>query len=633
MLSYSLIILLAIHRSLVLGDPTDFVHPNYVLQHAHDSSTNSAKATITRNAQSLAKNGPYSIINNNGVSAPSGDKHDYLSWAPYHWPECNWCGTGRTHLVHSGNGGNETDTEPTEPPPDQDLGPGEDTGDNYDDASYMQARSEHLDNILNLASRHNRLLRLRRSAPSSVMEISSSPIISLAPTTGEPSATESVLDVLPQAPFGTLSLIPTVGISSGISTGSLPTRTSHTTSQHIAGSSSAPQAAVKTDKPSKSACTPSPTKSIPPSATWTTCPYVARDGQVNPDVRTLVGAGAINQASDGFLSNVLASVFSGNRQYVKAAVNILNAFFLDPETRMNPNVNYGQVVRGPGNNVGTFTGPLDMRGLIKVTNAIMILRSSNSPDWTSELDQKMRTWMTQYLQWLQSNSIGQKARSRPNNHGTFYYLSISALLLALDKPQDATNALEEFFRTTFQDQIAKSGEQPFESVRTRPFHYRCFNLEGLIVLAKIGDYLGKNYWDMKTKYGSTIKTAIDFTMGVKPGSEKIEELVPHVAAAMAAYGPSQAYTNFLNKENAQNQPFWFYDQASALSHAPASKSGSSKRSMLAWRRDDDDGVTGTVDPECPTYFVQHERAEIDNGVYVTCKELLPYYLRHVGDQY
>ncbi|KAJ3883038.1 chondroitin AC/alginate lyase [Lentinula edodes] len=613
MLSVStLCVLLVVHTTL--ADPTDFVHPDYVLQHIHDSSTDSAKASITRNAQAAAKSGPYSIVNSNGVTAPSGDKHDYLSWAPYHWPECDWCSTGRTHLVHSGDGGNETNTGPDDPPPDQDLGPGEDTGDDsdYDDASYAQARSLHVDSILELASRHNRLLRIRRTAPK---EESSGASV--------PPATDSVLDVLPlpQAPFGTLSSIPTAGLS----TGSLPTPTSHTTSQHIAGSSTAPQAAVQTNKSSKSACTPSPTKSIPPSATWTTCPYVARDGQVNPDVRTLAGAGAINDACDGFLSNVLASLISGNRQYVKAAINILNAFFLDQDTRMNPNLDFGQVIRGPGNNVGTFTGPLDMRGLVKVINAIMILKRSNSTDWTPELDQQMQAWMSHYLDWLKNSEIGKKARSRPNNHGTFYYMSMSALSIALNKPQDAVNAMEEFFGTTFQEQIAKSGEQPFESVRTRPLHYRCFNLEGLIVLAKIGDYLGKNYWNTKTKYGATIKTAIDFTMGVKPGNENIEELVPHVAAAMAAYGPSQAYTNFLSKESAQNQPFWFYDQPSALLHAPASKAGSSKRSTVVWGRDDD-GVTGPVDPACPPIFQEHERVEIDNGIFVTCQELLPAYL-------
>lgn len=42
--------------------------------------------------------------------------------------------------------------------------------------------------------------------------------------------------------------------------------------------------------------------------------------------------------------------------------------------------------------------------------------------------------------------------------------------------------LQNFFAGPFMDQLAASGEQPFEAVRTRPYHYRCFNLEALIVI-------------------------------------------------------------------------------------------------------------------------------------------------------
>lgn len=45
----------------------------------------------------------------------------------------------------------------------------------------------------------------------------------------------------------------------------------------------------------------------------------------------------------------------------------------------------------------------------------------------------------------------------------------------------AATALNKYFKSQFLDQIAASGEQPFEAVRTRPYHYRCFNLEAMIV--------------------------------------------------------------------------------------------------------------------------------------------------------
>lgn len=47
--------------------------------------------------------------------------------------------------------------------------------------------------------------------------------------------------------------------------------------------------------------------------------------------------------------------------------------------------------------------------------------------------------------------------------------------------QGAQAALQNYFMHQFRDQVAATGEQPFEAVRTRPFHYRCFNLEAMIV--------------------------------------------------------------------------------------------------------------------------------------------------------
>lgn len=45
----------------------------------------------------------------------------------------------------------------------------------------------------------------------------------------------------------------------------------------------------------------------------------------------------------------------------------------------------------------------------------------------------------------------------------------------------ARAVLQSYFANQFQEQIIASGEQPLEAVRTRPFHYRCFNLEAIIV--------------------------------------------------------------------------------------------------------------------------------------------------------
>ena len=94
-------------------------------------------------------------------------------------------------------------------------------------------------------------------------------------------------------------------------------------------------------------------------------------------------------------------------------MKFINTFFLDSQTKMNPNMNYGQVVRGPGKTSGTFTGILDLRGTVKIVNAILIIQALNCSDWTEENRAEVRNWMAQYSEWMQTSSLGQSTASRP----------------------------------------------------------------------------------------------------------------------------------------------------------------------------------------------------------------------------
>ena len=80
---------------------------------------------------------------------------------------------------------------------------------------------------------------------------------------------------------------------------------------------------------------------------------------------------------------------------------------------MTPNVNFGQIVRGvgPEHRVGTFTGVLDMRGMVKVANAILALKAANNPDWDAQKDARMKLWLKQYIGWLESSPIAKKTAS------------------------------------------------------------------------------------------------------------------------------------------------------------------------------------------------------------------------------
>src|SRR6266478_1132882 len=51
-----------------------------------DKNLAPAWARLEREAQAALKQGPFSIVNKD-VVPPSGDKHDYMSQAPYFWPD------------------------------------------------------------------------------------------------------------------------------------------------------------------------------------------------------------------------------------------------------------------------------------------------------------------------------------------------------------------------------------------------------------------------------------------------------------------------------------------------------------------------------------------------------------------
>lgn len=150
---------------------------------------------------------------------------------------------------------------------------------------------------------------------------------------------------------------------------------------------------------------------------------------------------------------------------------------------------------------------------------------------------------------------------------------MAALQILIGDYVGAKASLTSFFNGAFKDQITATGEQPFEAIRTRPYHYRAFNLEALVVNAKLADQLGLNMWTARTKYNSTIQSAIDFTMRLDPKGEDAAEMVPHVLVAIAVYGdPKGTYQSWVKKTmpDYDTRIYHIYNQPGAFVASPVS---------------------------------------------------------------
>ncbi|CAE6450933.1 unnamed protein product [Rhizoctonia solani] len=340
------------------------------------------------------------------------------------------------------------------------------------------------------------------------------------------------------------------------------------------------------------------TTALAPEQIWTTCEYVDRDGLFNPDVRQVNDTGMFQAMSDSVFFNSMAwamsdSVFfnsmawviTGDNTYASNAANEIKTWFVDTATSMTPNLNYAQVKRGPGNQVGQHTGVLDLKCMSKLVSGVLMLRNGSASAWTSDLDSGLRTWVTGYIGWLTTNDLALQEKASTNNHGSFYYNQLAALQVLIDDTAGAKKTIQEYFEGIYQNQISANGDQPLETARTRPYHYRAYNLAAMIVNARIGQYVGYNAWQLKTKNGTTIQDAYNYAMGFAAAQSNETgynaELYPNVAAVAAIYGdPEGNYSKWLASRDASfpGQPYFLWDQPlsnAGLIGAPASSANSS----------------------------------------------------------
>jgi hypothetical protein len=146
-----------------------------------------------------------------------------------------------------------------------------------------------------------------------------------------------------------------------------------------------------------------------PSVVWVTCPYYRLDGQVNPDILTVNNVIAFETMANAVLYNVLAWAINGSSVYSSNASSWINTWFLANDTYMNPNLNYGQVVRGPDTyKTGTHMGVLDLKSMVKILSAVLVMREGNASGWTSEIDSGLVAWTTTYIGWLTTNALALK---------------------------------------------------------------------------------------------------------------------------------------------------------------------------------------------------------------------------------
>jgi hypothetical protein len=213
-----------------------------------------------------------------------------------------------------------------------------------------------------------------------------------------------------------------------------------------------------------------------------------------------------------------AFYFSEENKYAGKAVELLETWFINPETRMNPNLNYAQGI--PGRLEGRGIGIIDFAGINKIISPVLILEKHGK--LTSGTRDQMYSWFGEFLDWLLTSENGIDEADEHNNHGTWYDVETAGIALLLGKTDTAAAILENVKQKRIATQIEPDGSQPFEIARTRSLSYSSMNLRGFIHLANMAGIAGVDLWNYKTPDGRGIKPALDFLLPYATGDKKWE---------------------------------------------------------------------------------------------------------------
>jgi hypothetical protein len=234
-------------------------------------------------------------------------------------------------------------------------------------------------------------------------------------------------------------------------------------------------------------------------------PYIQRDGMTNPDNFT-AHRHALIRLSVQMPALTAAWLITRKRAYAQHAARHLRAWFLDPSTWMNPNLQYAQAIHGRV--VGRGIGIIDTIHLVEVARAIPFLRGASvlSP---AEHD-RLEKWFTDYLDWMTHSSNGLEEREAKNNHGTCWVMQV-AQFAQLTSNQPVLEYCRDRYRSTLlPNQFAADGSFPLELRRTKPYSYCLFNLDTMATICQVLSSPTDDLWNFRLADGRGMQTAMAF---------------------------------------------------------------------------------------------------------------------------
>lgn len=225
----------------------------------------------------------------------------------------------------------------------------------------------------------------------------------------------------------------------------------------------------------------------PNPATPDGLPYVSRDGESNPELY-LYDRDRLGKLSDMVCALSVKFYLSGERKYADKALSMLDTWFVDPATRMNPNLDYAQVSRGLLGDKGRPAGVIDTYSFIPMLDAVALLDVKGAVGKGRMA--ACKAWFGQLVDWMVTAPNGIAEDNARNNHSIAYDAQLARFAIFASRTDVAHKVIEQFPSRRLAVQVHTDGSQPDELRRTLALHYSVYNIEHMLDICDMARGLG-----------------------------------------------------------------------------------------------------------------------------------------------
>jgi hypothetical protein len=235
-------------------------------------------------------------------------------------------------------------------------------------------------------------------------------------------------------------------------------------------------------------------------------PYVQRDGQTNPK-NFVEHRRCVMQLRDAVASLGAAYKITGENRYTAKAAELLRVFFIEPKTRMNPNLKFAQAI--PGVTPGRGIGIIDTLHLAEVPLAVRAMEKSRS--FPSDVLAGTKQWFADYSEWMTTSKNGNEEANAKNNHAVAFWFQIAAFAQLTGDETKLAECRRRFKEVFIAKQMTNDGSFPEELRRTKPYGYSIFQLDNMASLAQLLSNEQESLWFYALpNNGRGIRLAMEF---------------------------------------------------------------------------------------------------------------------------